>query len=324
MLKKKIHYYLTILASIVLLCGCESVSMDIPQTKQIETSDNLSKNTSSYQIPEYQDSIYIEINNNVPSFDEDDLTTDLFEYYSDLDSLGRCGVAYANLCIDTIPTEERGEIGQIKPTGWHTIKYDSVDGKYLYNRCHLIGYQLSGENANKKNLITGTRYLNTEGMLPFENLVADYIEETTNHVLYRVTPVFTDDNLVADGVQMEVYSVEDKGAGVCFNIFVYNIQPGITIDYATGESYLSTSVEESLLENSSESNLASEVSSNTNSDLEQIEIRANSNSMIYHCPGQEYYDEMEDSKYLVVFTSEQEAIKEGYRKAKKIIYNKNK
>lgn len=153
--------------------------------------------------------------------------------------MGRCGVAFANICIDIMPTEERGEIGMIKPSGWHTVKYDVVDGKYLYNRCHLIGYQLAGENANPKNLITGTRYLNVEGMLPFENEVADYVKESNNHVLYRVTPIFESDNLVASGVQMEAYSVEDNGEGICFNVFCYNVQPGIVIDYATGESYLS-------------------------------------------------------------------------------------
>ena len=144
-----------------------------------------------------------------------------------------------------MPTEDRGDIGQVKPTGWHTVKYDCVDGKYLYNRCHLIGYQLTGENANEENLITGTRYLNVEGMLPFEDLVADYVQETDNHVLYRVTPVFEGDNLVASGVQMEGWSVEDEGEGVCFNVYVYNVQPGVTIDYATGESALASDTPES-------------------------------------------------------------------------------
>ncbi|MET0016373.1 DNA/RNA non-specific endonuclease [Oscillibacter sp.] len=164
-----------------------------------------------------------------------------FETYSPLDSLGRCSVAYANVCTETMPTEERSEIGQIKPSGWYTVKYDNVDGKYLYNRCHLIGYQLTAENANEKNLITGTQYLNVEGMLPFENMVADYVKETSNHVLYRVTPVFEGNSLVASGVLMEAESVEDKGAGVCFNVYCYNNQPGVTIDFATGESWLTES-----------------------------------------------------------------------------------
>lgn len=187
-------------------------------------------------IPEYTGSAYTVLNDNIPDFPEEDFTEESFETYSDLDSLGRCGVAYANIGEDLMPTEKRGSIGQVKPSGWHTIKYDSVDGKYLYNRCHLIGYQLTAENANEKNLITGTRYLNTEGMLPFENMVADYIKETGNHVLYRVTPMFDGNNLVATGVQMEAESVEDKGDGILYNVFCYNIQPGITIDYKSGDS----------------------------------------------------------------------------------------
>lgn len=187
-------------------------------------------------IPEYTGSAYTVLNDNIPDFPEEDFTEESFETYSDMDSLGRCGVAYANIVEDLMPTTKRGSIGQVKPSGWHTVKYDSVDGKYLYNRCHLIGYQLTAENANEKNLITGTRYLNTEGMLPFENMVADYIKETGNHVLYRVTPLFDGNNLVATGVQMEAESVEDKGDGILYNVFCYNIQPGITIDYKSGDS----------------------------------------------------------------------------------------
>ena len=189
-------------------------------------------------VPEFSGEPYVVLNDNQPDFPEEDKTTDSFETYSSLDILGRCGAAYANVGVDLMPTEDRGDIGQVKPTGWHTVKYDIVDGKYLYNRCHLIGYQLTGENANEENLITGTRYMNVDGMLPFENLAADYVQETDNHVLYRVTPIFEGDNLVASGVQMEAWSVEDDGEGVCFNVYVYNNQPGVTIDYATGESWL--------------------------------------------------------------------------------------
>ena len=189
-------------------------------------------------IPEYDGKPYVIINDNEPYFDQGDFTTKSFEEYSPLDSLGRCGVAYANIGEDIMPTKERGSIGMIKPSGWQTKKYDFVDGKYLYNRCHLIGYQLSGENANEKNLITGTRYMNTEGMLPFENEVADYVKDTGNHVLYRVTPVFEGDNLVADGVLMEAMSVEDRGLDIEFNVFVYNVQPHVKIDYQTGKSSL--------------------------------------------------------------------------------------
>ena len=188
-------------------------------------------------VPAYSDSAWVEINNNTPYFTESEITTKVFETYSDLDGLGRCGVAYANICKDIMPAEERGTIGMIKPSGWQTVKYDFVDGKYLYNRCHLIGYQLAGENANVKNLITGTRYLNIVGMLDFENTVSGYLEEKpNNHVLYRVTPIFKGDNLVASGVEMEGYSVEDKGKGVCFNVYCYNVQPGVTINYADGTS----------------------------------------------------------------------------------------
>ena len=187
----------------------------------------------------YNESPFVEVNGNVPYFGEDEYTTESFEIYSELDSLGRCGVAYANIGKDLMPVEERGAIGMVKPAGWPTVKYPEViEDLFLYNRCHLIGYQLSGENANVQNLITGTRYLNVEGMLPFENKVASYVRETGNHVLYRVTPVFEKDNLLAEGVLMEAYSVEDEGKGVAFCVVIYNVQPGIEIDYATGESKL--------------------------------------------------------------------------------------
>ena len=188
-------------------------------------------------IPDYSGQPYVVLEDNWPDFDAGELTIEAFETYSELDALGRCGPAYANICLEIMPTEPRGDIGQVKPSGWQTAKYDCVDGKYLYNRCHLIGYQLAGENANRKNLITGTRYMNVEGMLPFENMVDDYVENTGNHVLYRVTPVFEGANLVARGVQLEAFSVEDEGEGVCFNVYVYNVQPGVGIDYATGESW---------------------------------------------------------------------------------------
>ncbi len=190
-------------------------------------------------VPEFTDQPYVVINNNVPFFTEEEKATqDVFEYYSELDSLGRCGMAIANVCKELMPTGERGNIGQVKPSGWQTAKYDHVDGNYLYNRCHLIGFQLTGENANEKNLITGTRYMNVDGMLPFENMIDDYVDETENHVLYRVTPVFEGEELVARGVLMEAYSVEDEGEGICFNVYVYNNQPDVVIDYATGESRL--------------------------------------------------------------------------------------
>lgn len=202
-------------------------------------------NTSneSYDIenlPDYNGNSYVIVNDNNPYFKEEEYTTDSFEKYSELDSLGRCGVACANISKELMPTEKRGSIGSIKPSGWHTVKYDHIDGKYLYNRCHLIGYQLTGENANEKNLITCTRSMNTKGMLQFENMVTKYIKDTGNHVLYRVTPVFEGNNLVATGVEMEAYSVEDNGKGIKFNVFVYNIEDGIIIDYKTGDSKLAS------------------------------------------------------------------------------------
>lgn len=206
----------------------------------IEDNSNV-VNQVSYDlasIPEYSNANYVVLNNNEPNFTESDYTTDSFERYSKLDSLGRAKVAYANIGVDLMPTEERGSIGQAKPSGWHLVKYDIVNGKYLYNRCHLIGFQLTGENANEKNLITCTRQMNTVGMLEFENKVANYIKSTNNHVLYRVTPIYKDDNLLASGVVMEAYSVEDSGEGIKFNIFVYNVQDGIDIDYKTGDSKL--------------------------------------------------------------------------------------
>lgn len=184
------------------------------------------------------DAPYAVLNGNIPEFEESQMVPESFEEYYGLDSLGRCTGAIACIGTDLMPAEERGAIGAVKPTGWHTVKYDCVDGKYLYNRCHLIGYQLAGENANERNLITGTRFMNVEGMLPFENMVADYIKETGNHVLYRVTPVFEGDNLLAEGVRMEARSIEDDGDGICFDVLVYNIQPGIELDYSTGASRL--------------------------------------------------------------------------------------
>ncbi len=199
---------------------------------------NVSYSYTLNDIPEYNGKDYVIINNNIPNFDDEYKTEVSFEMYSELDYLGRCGEAFANVSLDTMPDGPRGIIGSVKPTGWQTIKYDNVDGKYLYNRCHLIGYQLTAENANKKNLITCTRQMNIGTMLEYENKVANYIKETGNHVLYRVTPIFEGNNLLAKGVQMEGYSVEDKGKGIEYNIFIYNVQNGIDIDYKTGESKL--------------------------------------------------------------------------------------
>lgn len=222
---------------VIIIIFLEQISANI----QEYLGDINHQETVSYEIgeiPKYESSSYVIINNNKPNFDEKDYTTKSFENYSRLDTKGRCGVAFANICKETMPPkgDERGEISSVKPTGWEQKRYN---GEYLYNRCHLIGYQLSDEDANELNLITGTRYFNVSGMLPFENQVAEYIKENENsHVLYRVTPIFEGNNLLASGVQMEAYSVEDDGEGICFNVFVYNVQPGVEIDYETGKSSL--------------------------------------------------------------------------------------
>lgn len=281
------------------------------------TNPNTNDNISISNIPEYSGEDYIILNNNIPNFSDSDLTTTSFEEYSPLDSLGRCGVAFANIGTDIMPTEKRESISSVKPSGWKSAEYptDVIKGKYLYNRSHLIGFQLTAENANERNLITGTRYFNATLMLPYENMVADYIKETNNHVLYRVTPVFEGNNLVATGVQIEAKSVEDNGEGIEFNVFIYNIQPGITIDYATGDSALSGEEITKTEPSNTSSNPTTNNSNTSTSSTEKTVIRGNSNSKIYHCPGQRDYENMADSKFLVNFNSEQEAIDAGYRKA---------
>ena len=209
----------------------------LPGQEQAQVSMDLLE-----QIPEYSGEPFAVLNENTPLFTEEDYTTRSYESYEELDAFNRCTYTMACIGEDLMPTEERGSIGQVKPTGWQTAKYDFVDGRYLYNRCHLIGFQLTGENANERNLITGTRYMNVQGMLPFENMVADYIKETGNHVLYRVVPVFEGNNMLASGATMEAWSVEDNGEGICFCVYVYNVQPGVEIDYETGESWLAAPV----------------------------------------------------------------------------------
>ena len=192
-------------------------------------------------VPEYSGREYAVINSNVPFFTESDYTTEPFETYSPLDAQGRCGVAYANICRELMPTQKRGDIYMIRPSGWQHVEYDFIDGYSLYNRSHLIAHSLAGEDANERNLITGTRYMNKDGMNPFENMVGDYVKETGNHVLYRVTPVFEGKNLVCSGVLMEAFSVEDRGEGICFCVYCYNVQPGVVIDYSNGKSHLAPS-----------------------------------------------------------------------------------
>lgn len=285
---------LSLLLCCLVLTGCQGAEA---QTLSFSLED----------VPAYSGEPYVVLDGNEPAFSQEDRTsTTSFESYSPLDALGRCGTAYANVGTDLMPTEDRGDIGQVKPTGWHTVKYDCVDGKYLYNRCHLIGYQLTGENANEENLITGTRYLNVEGMLPFEDLVADYVQETDNHVLYRVTPVFEGDNLVASGVQMEGWSVEDEGEGVCFNVYVYNVQPGVTIDYATGESALASDVPES--------GTANPETAGEDSAQEQEETTyiLNTSSRKFHLPDCSSVSSMKEENKSTYTGSREDLIEQGY------------
>ncbi len=268
------------------------------ETVIITTTEQI---VSVSNIPEYSGKAYITLNNNQPEFTNAEITEEAFESYSNLDYRGRCGVAFACLGRETMPTEERGEIGMIKPSGWHLKKYDCVDGKYLYNRCHLIGFQLSAENANDKNLITGTRYLNIQGMLPFENMVADYIDETNNHVMYRVTPVFEGENLLCKGVKMEGYSVEDKGKGICFNVFCYNAQPSVKIDYETGESCLIVKPTET-----------------TTTNTEKIEVTyiLNINSKKFHSPDCSSVGKMAEKNKREFNGDRSELINNGYEPCK--------
>lgn len=237
---RKIKNNLLILVSVIGLAfaGCNISDLDL-----FGTSDNVKvydKNDRSIpvdikDVPKYRGIPYVEINNNKPSFSEKD--KDRVEEYSKLDKLGRCGPAFANVGKELMPTSPRESIRDVRPSGWHTVKYDDIlEDRYLYNRCHLIAFMLAGENANERNLITGTRYFNVEGMLPFEIQVADYVKSTGNHVLYRVRPIFKGNDLVARGVQMEAQSVEDGGEGISFNVYCYNVQPDIRINYKDGSS----------------------------------------------------------------------------------------
>ena len=291
------------------------------QGQQTESSAPTEITTASSfslsDVPAYSGKAYTSVNGNVPYFTAAELTTTSFETYSDLDTLGRCGVTYACIGQDLMPTKERGSIGMVKPTGWHTVRYDDlVDGKYLYNRCHLIGYQLTGENANTQNLITGTRYLNIEGMLPFENMVADYIQETNNHVLYRVTPIFEGNNLLANGVLMEGYSVEDKGAGVSYCVFAYNVQPGIEIDYATGESKLADGAQQEEQKTATVTPTPSPEPEKqepvTGSEASQADYILNTNTKKFHNPTCSSVNDMKEKNKQEFFGTRDETIALGY------------
>lgn len=275
----------------LLLSGCE---LGLPQENQQASAVSVSLE----EVPAYSGSPYVELDGNQPGFSLEERTTDSFETYSTLDALGRCGPAYACIGQDLMPTEDRESISSVRPTGWVQAEYDFVEGGSLYNRCHLIGFQLTGENANEENLITGTRYMNVEGMLPFENMVADYIKETGNHVLYRATPVFEGENLVASGVVMEAFSVEDEGEGVCFHVYVYNVQPGVEIDYATGESWETGDSASSALESQAEE--------------QETDYVLNTSSKKFHRPDCPSVDSMSEKNRQEYHGTREELIAQGY------------
>ena len=293
MKRRLASFILILLALLVALSSCTFTAPEAPPG-YVPNIPNV--NLSLDDVPEYSGEAYVSIGDGIPRFTEEDFTEFSFEYYSPLDSLGRCGVTVACIGRDIMPTEERGSIGQVKPTGWHTVKYDIVDGKYLYNRCHLIGFQLTGENANRQNLITGTRYLNIEGMLPIENQIADYVKETGNHVLFRVTPIFDGVNLLAHGVHMEAFSIEDGGEGICYSVFAYNVQPGIVINYETGENYLAAITPDS-----------------PGADAEDnADYILNTKSKKYHKPSCSYATSMSDANRAEYTGTKEELEIEGY------------
>lgn len=275
----------------LLLSGCE---LGLPQENQQASAVSVSLE----EVPAYSGSPYVELDGNLPGFSLEERTTDSFETYSTLDALGRCGPAYACIGQDLMPTEDRESISSVRPTGWVQAEYSFVDGGSLYNRCHLIGFQLTGENANEENLITGTRYMNVEGMLPFENMVADYIKETGNHVLYRAAPIFEGENLVASGVVMEALSVEDEGEGVCFHVYVYNVQPGVEIDYATGESWETRDSASSALESQAEE--------------QETDYVLNTSSKKFHLPDCPSVDSMSGKNRQEYHGTREELIAQGY------------
>ena len=275
----------------LLLSGC---GLGLPPENQQASAVSVSLE----EVPAYSGSPYVELDGNQPGFSLEERTTDSFETYSTLDALGRCGPAYACIGQDLMPTEDRESISSVRPTGWVQAEYDFVEGGSLYNRCHLIGFQLTGENANEENLITGTRYMNVEGMLPFENMVADYIKETGNHVLYRAIPIFEGENLVASGVVMEALSVEDEGEGVCFHVYVYNVQPGVEIDYATGESWETGDSAFSALESQAEE--------------QEADYVLNTSSKKFHRPDCSSVDSMSEKNRQEYHGTREELIAQGY------------
>lgn len=286
MIMKKILGILTVLC---LLCGCGGIEIIDDLTPMIQNEQNNDQDT--FVLPTYEGKPYVTIGDGIPEFSEADKEKDVFETYGELDELGRCTTAYAKIGVELMPNRSRGDIYMIKPTAWQSSRYDFVEGQSLYNRSHLIAHQLAGEDANERNLITGTRYMNAEGMLSFEEMVGDFVRETKMHVLYRVTPHFEGDNLLASGVEMEAYSVEDDGEGICFHIYVFNVQPKVFISYETGYNCLEATA------------------------YDEVEVRANKQSHVYHLPGMGDYQKMKTSYNLITFDCEADAILAGYRKA---------
>ena len=295
----------------------------LPETavKPPSAEDPGASDTPAYHdLPAYDGSPYVYVNDGEPAFTDDERAAAAgTELYGELDALGRCTATFAVVGAETMPTEERGSIGEVRPTGWKMGKYDFVDGKYLYNRCHLLGFQLTGENANVSNLITGTRYMNVEGMLPFENAVADYVHATGNHVLMRVTPVFDGDEMLARGVHMMAESVEDGGDGVSFNVFVYNVQPGVVIDYATGDNMhadnatplpdVSGAPEDGSLAETGESGPAE--------DKGLADYVLNTNSKKFHVPGCASVKQMKDANRSDVKDTRENILNQGYDPCKR-------
>ncbi|MBP9988019.1 MAG: DNA/RNA non-specific endonuclease [Ruminococcus sp.] len=305
-MKKRLFRALTLLISICILFT--SCSTAIPSEKPVEST---ACRTSLNEIPEYSGKPYVALENNIPSFtDEEKSTTGSFEKCGELDKLGRCTTAFACCGIDIMPTKKRESISEVKPTGWHSVRYSGVEGGSLYNRCHLLAFELTGENANEQNLITGTRYMNATGMLPFENMIADYIKETKNHVMYRVTPIFDGENLIASGVQMEAWSVEDNGDGICFNIYCYNVQPGIVIDYETGESHLSP---EDKTEITTITSTTISKSQTTTSYSTQSTYILNENSKKFHLPDCDSVKKMKAENRKEYHGNRKNLINEGYK-----------
>ncbi len=309
-MRKKFWLIAFMFSFLMIFTGCNNNTSPYADIKKNEVTkgktDKLEYNIASVKttkkfdlksVPKYSNKPYVIVNNNMPYFEQNDMTTESFEKYSSLDSLGRCGVAFCNVGVDIMPTKERGSIGMIKPSGWHTVKYDNVDGKYLYNRCHLIAFMLSGENANEKNLITGTRYMNVDGMNQFEIKVADYVKRTNNHVLYRVTPIFEEKNLLATGVLMEAFSVEDNGKGICFNVFCYNEQPGISIDHSNGDS---KAIEKEKKEEKQKN------------EPKEISYIANKNTKKFHYPFCQAVGNMKEKNKKQLKCTREQAIQQGY------------